>query len=769
MGLDVTAVHLIWFFAFLGLAGGAATAILDLGESTVEAADARRALEAERLRTRLSDGWFCHDANAQLLYVDARNAGRTTLSAGNVTILVDGAVADGFTPEPDDAPASDLWSPDVRTLFLRAGHASEPDRVALFTSSGIAHYPEKRATCPILSSITLTPAAAGMQVGDEQDFVAQGYDQYGEPIEGLTFTWASGGAGTLATTGQASARLTAGTTAGTYTLTATLGLVQGSATVTVHPGAPATILVSPGVAGVTAGGTQAFTATAYDAHGNLNATAPLAWSTDAGSVDQDGLLTAQTTAATGRSVTATSGAASGSATVDVLADAPVSASVTPATATVGAGTTRLFTATLTDQHGNVNATAPVTWTTNAGTITSGGLLTAQTTTASGLSVTATSGAATASATVDVVAADPATVTVSPGVAGVPAGGTQAFTASVHDQYGNLNATAPVTWTTNAGTITGSGVLTAQTTAATGRLVTATSGAASGAATVDVLAGAPATVTVSPTPTTVTAGGTKTFTATARDAHGNLNATAPITWTTNAGTITSGGVLTASTTAANGLSVTATSGAASGSATVDVLPGPVDTITVSPSSATVPLNGTQAFTATMRDQYGNVNTTATLAWSATSGTITGSGLYTAPAVSGSATVTASANGKTGTAAVTVTREVHVDAMGTYKAGVASTSFRKGTDTVEVRVTVRDHEGVLVAGATVTVQYVDSNGAVAATRTATTSSTGVASVTYSLPNNAPQNGWVARVTGITGSGMTYNAATNVVTQVGFTVTP
>jgi hypothetical protein len=78
------------------------------------------------------------------------------------------------------------------------------------------------------------------------------------------------------------------------------------------------------------------------------------------------------------------------------------------------------------------------------------------------------------------------------------------------------------------------------------------------------------------------------------------------------------------------------------------------ITVSPSSATVKQNRTQQFTASATDQFGNAVASKVLTWSAqpNGGTITASGLYTAPDVLGNYTVTATAGTVSGTASVNV---------------------------------------------------------------------------------------------------------------------
>ena len=80
------------------------------------------------------------------------------------------------------------------------------------------------------------------------------------------------------------------------------------------------------------------------------------------------------------------------------------------------------------------------------------------------------------------------------------------------------------------------------------------------------------------------------------------------------------------------------------------------ILVAPGSASLNWNGTQQFAATGFDQFGNaLLAQPAFTWAVSSGigAISSSGLYTAPAASGSATIRASSGGISGTASVTVT--------------------------------------------------------------------------------------------------------------------
>jgi xanthomonalisin len=157
------------------------------------------------------------------------------------------------------------------------------------------------------------------------------------------------------------------------------------------------------------------------------------------------------------------------------------------------------------------------------------------------------------------------------------------------------------------------------------------------------------VTVSPTTAALTTGGTQQFTATVTG-----TTTTTVTWTCSGGTVSATGLYTAPATAGT-YTVTATSTAntaISAKATVTVTSGtPTVTVAISPTSATLVTGGTQQFTDTVT---GTSNTAVN--WTATGGTITSAGLYTAPATAGNYTVTCTSQASasaTATAAVTVT--------------------------------------------------------------------------------------------------------------------
>ena len=96
-----------------------------------------------------------------------------------------------------------------------------------------------------------------------------------------------------------------------------------------------------------------------------------------------------------------------------------------------------------------------------------------------------------------------------------------------------------------------------------------------------------------------------------------------------------------------------SNVASGTTTAST--APVATVTVNPASASVAIGAVQQFTATLRDASGNLLTGRAVTWSSSSPTIAGvsvSGLVTG-LVAGPATITATSEGQSGSATVTVT--------------------------------------------------------------------------------------------------------------------
>src|SRR2546426_1091078 len=335
----------------------------------------------------------------------------------------------------------------------------------------------------------------------------------------------------------------------------------------------------------------------------------------------------------------------------------------PDTVTLDPYQTRQFLAYGRTQSGDSVAVA-VRWTASGGTITSGGLYTADTipgnyqvtaTTASQVMAAAPSMPLTGSS--GVKNRGPLTqVIVSPATASVVVGGTLQFMSYGRRKNGDSVAVS-VTYAASGGataTVSASGVVTGV--AAGSAMITATSEGKGGTATVTVKTVPVASVAVSPASASVTVGQTVQLTATPKDAGGNALNGRVVTWATSNGaiaTVSASGVVTGA--AAGSAMITATSEGQGGTAAITVLSAPVASVTVSPASAGVTVGGTTQLTVTLKDASGNPLTGRVVTWvssAPTVATVTGTGLVSG-VTAGSATITATSGGKSGSAGVTVT--------------------------------------------------------------------------------------------------------------------
>jgi hypothetical protein len=263
----------------------------------------------------------------------------------------------------------------------------------------------------VTASLTISPTTVTLAPGGTQQFTVVAKNASGDVLAIPNPTWSvTAGGGTITSTGL----YTAGTTAGTFTVSVTCNSVTATASVIVTPGALLTITVTPNPDTLVIGGTQQFTAVGKDANGNVVAITPV-WSTvnPPGSINATGFFTAGNTTGTfPNTVKATQGAISGTATVVVIAGPLFTITVTPNPDTLVVGAQQQFTAVGKDAGGNVvPIPPPLVWSVVdplAGTINSGsGLFTAGTTPNTyPNTVKATSGAISGTATVVVISPPP---------------------------------------------------------------------------------------------------------------------------------------------------------------------------------------------------------------------------------------------------------------------------------------------------------------------------------------------------------------------------
>jgi len=506
-----------------------------------------------------------------------------------------------------------------------------------------------------VATVVVTPPTSSMVVGASVQLSASVRDASGAELPGRLVGWTSSDE-TVAIVSSAG-RVTA-IKVGTATITASSDGKSGTATVTVTAAPVATVTVTPATASLTVGQTTTLAAETRDANGTVLTGRQVTWSTSNASVAtvSSGVVTA--TGPGTATITATSEGKAGTSTITVSAVPVATVTVAPATLPLVVGQTGTLTATTRDASNTVLTGRNVTWSTSnanvatvaAGVVTATGPGTA--------TITATSEGKTGTATVNVTAVPVATVSVSPATVSLTTGGTQQITATPRDAQGNALA-RPVTWQTgnaSVATVTQAGLITAVGPGST--TVTATSEGKVGTVTVTVTAPPVGSVAVAPLTASLIVAATTTLVATVRDVSGAVMSNAQVSWSSDkpgTASVTQGGVVTGL--VPGTAKITATAGGKNGMATIDVTLAPVATVAVTPSQLNLrDRNGqrTGQLTATLRDAQGNILTGREVKWSSANTSVAkvdGDGTVTAQDP-GTATITATSEGKSGTASVVV---------------------------------------------------------------------------------------------------------------------
>lgn len=285
-------------------------------------------------------------------------------------------------------------------------------------------------------------------------------------------------------------------------------------------------------------------------------------------------------------------------------------------------------------------------------------------------ITDTGGLSVTSAVNVTVAQTLTAIDVAPASATVAASAKQQFTAVANDQFGGPLAVQPTfTWSaTGGGTVSATGLFTAPATPAT-TTIRAAAGSVSGTATAAtvVTATAPAVVTAAAASPALVAGTTTALTVLGTDDGGEAALTYSWSAVGPAGvTFSASGTNAAKSTVATFVragtyAIVATLRDADGRATTSTVVVTVSQtateVTVAPGTATLVPLATQQFTASVRDQFGiPLTTQPAVTWSVTGGgTVSTTGLFTAPASAASSTVTATSGGLAGGATVATITE------------------------------------------------------------------------------------------------------------------
>lgn len=272
----------------------------------------------------------------------------------------------------------------------------------------------------------------------------------------------------------------------------------------------------------------------------------------------------------------------------------------------------------------------------------------------------------------------ATVDISPASATLLPPATQQLTVTLKDASGNTLSGRSITWSSdNSGiaSVSTSGFVTSV--AAGKATISAASEGKSGTASITVLAPV-AAVTLDRATAIVAIGDSLQLTATLKDAAGAIITGRIVTWTSSAptlATVSASGMITAL--AAGSVTITAASEGKSADAAVTVLP-PVASITLNKSAGRILPGDTLQLTATLKDGNGATLSNRKVTWSSSAATIasvSASGLVSGIAT-GASTITATSEGKTATANITV------DDGGVVAASGGSVNAAGGTVKVDI---------------------------------------------------------------------------------------
>ncbi|WP_277967212.1 Ig-like domain-containing protein [Pantoea trifolii] len=688
---------------------------------------------------------------AQVSVMQVVDAASATVRDGDLTLVTDGVVANGSATNQVRARVTDATGnpvANVAVTFTLSGSARVGTGSSLTAVSGADGYVSLLYTDTVAEAVTVTATtASGSSASAASSFIADAstaalsesnltvdrvsalangadsvtytalvLDTSANPVPNVTVSWAASGGnlgGATSTTGaDGKAMMTlSNTVAQIVQSTASLA---GSAAVNaplVSFGADAAsggiesgdLTVDKDTAVADGSEQVTYQVLVKDAFGNPLENQTVHWETTRGALSD---ATSSTNANGMTQVTLTSVQAGMAIVTAALALKPavnapqVTFTADGSSAQIGGGDLTVdkgsiiangadaatFTAVVKDANGNPVANHPVSWTTDRGSLSNA---TSQTNENGEATVRLTGtlvGTAQVAASVNghaTVNAPQVTMTADAGSAQIGAGdlradkstevadGTQAitYTATVKDANGNLIPNLVVSWGTDLGNLNG----TTSTTDANGEATVALRSTLAGDAIVTAQPGTGATASASAVSftadgrsaqigagdlrvdvTTVVANNVDkaTYTATVKDAHGNLVANHPVSWSTDKGNLSG----TSSSTDTNGVATVTLSDTRVGIATVtatvntagtnadavtfiaDVTTAKVDAVVSDKAKITGTGVETATLTATVTDINGNPVSNFTPVWATTLGTLADNG---GSDVSGKATATLTA--------------------------------------------------------------------------------------------------------------------------------
>ena len=531
------------------------------------------------------------NVNSLALVSIAVTPGTASIALGTgQQFVATGTYADNSTL---DLTTSAAWSsslPSVAALNATglATSASIGQTMITATAASIAGSSTLTVTPAALVSIAITPGIQTIPVGTTQQFAATGTFTDGS-TQGITSSvqWASSNVFVATISDAAGSQGMATSVAtGSSSISATMGSISASTTLTVSVAALVSITVNPPSPSIALGTTQQFTATGMFTDGSTqDLTTSATWGSGNGAAATVSSTALATSLAIGTTtITATLGGISGSTLLTVTPASVVSIAVNPAIAAIPLGLTQAFTALGTFSDGSTqDVTNSVHWSSSVAAVAtvsntpgSNGIATS---TGSGATViSATLGGVAGSASLTVTAALLAAIEISPQSPSISTGGTEQFTAiGLYTDGSTPNITTTANWASSSATV----ATISNTSGSQGLATSAGSGTAEISASVGPLTASTTltvqdqlvSISVTPASSVITPGAVQQFTAVGTYLSGLVqNLTNFALWSSSnaaVATITAGGAVLSI--APGQTVITASVGSVSGSSTLAVTP------------------------------------------------------------------------------------------------------------------------------------------------------------------------------------------------------
>jgi len=511
-------------------------------------------------------------------------------SSKDLTAAVTWSSADSTTAAVSAAGVVTGGATGVTTVTARSGNFSASTQITV-TSANV---------CATPVSIAVTPGNPTVPVNTTQQLAATGTNSDASTCDITDLvTWSSS---TIANATVSAGGLAKGVAAGSATITATLGSVTGSTSVTVTAPSITSISVTPDDMTLAIGVGEQYIASAIYSDGSIqDLVTGVTWTssnTSVATVDSEGLAT--TLAAGTTTITATVGTLTDTSVITVVPAHLQSITLTPTNVTLAGGTQQQFAATGNFDDGSTQVLTSALWSSSATsvlTIDANGLGVAVGPGTSTVNVV--SGTVSASTSVTVTTATLVSLAIAPPNSSMPNNATKQFAATgTFSDNSTQDVTQSVLWsssTPNVATITNLGLVTSLSTGTT--TITAMLGAVNNSTALTVSNVKLVSITISPANGRVQKGTSLKFTATGNYSDGSTATLTNVTWRSsknNLANMRGSGILHAK--KAGTLTVTASASGVTGSTSVTIGTGTLVSVDITPANPTVAHGGTQQFVA-----------------------------------------------------------------------------------------------------------------------------------------------------------------------------